>query len=379
MTEHRAPGIDPSSAAEKVIHEFIGGGGGLVLDLPRIRTRAQELVRYSAGSGVRLLHTVKASSHPDVLAMAAETGLGFDVTNRTELGRVPGPAGSRFVSVTPTTLSTPEISELGSLLGKGEIQRLHLDSPDQVETYCRETPPGPIGLRLNFAPDAWGDGTRARRFSRFGIRDAALAAVAALVEGSGHEVAWLHLHNASEENDAESFAVALRLMTERAALFGGSVRGFNLGGGLPGRADAAEIGELLRSLRAAAPAEVDLTVEPGRWWSRDAGYLVAEVLDVKAAEKCVFVVVGSSSESRRWSVPTMPSWSSYPGADGLPYVVAGCSAFEQDFLGQVSPRDGYDVPKKGDWVVLGGISSYSLELSTRFNGLSTPQHVVVGE
>lgn len=352
----------------------------MVFDFGRVADRFRALTAHTAGSRVRLLHTVKASSRPEVLRAAGAAGLGFDVTNLNEYATLrEAVSDPGFVSVTPTSLRPEDIATVGRMLRDGEVQRVHLDSPAQVDLFCRHTPGGPLGLRLNIPSQDWGEDVNAYRYSRFGVRDVDLAHAAETAARYGNEVRWLHVHNASEHNDALSFSRALELILERAARLAGSVEAVNLGGGLPRDLDAPSVARMARELAYLLPEQAELVLEPGRWWGEGAGFLVAQVLDVKPAEKCVFVVIDASSEVRRWSVPTVPSWGPDPHAGDLPYVIAGSSAFEQDFFGQVRPSPGNPTPESGDWVVLGNISSYSLELATGFNGVRTPVHMVGGK
>lgn len=340
----------------------------LVVDVGAISTRMRDLVTRSRVSGARLLHTVKSSAHPSILRAAHQAGLGFDVTNPVELERLlavlPQPG---FVSLTPTSLSSEDMAVVAARRQAGILDRMHLDSLDQLRRWVTVAEPGPVGLRLNMAPSAWPVDVPARRVSRFGLPERDLPAAVEVARSSGHEIAWLHLHNASEKNSEASFIEGLKLVMSCAAAIGPSVRGVNLGGGLPA-VGAEAIASLLADLTTAAP-DVDLTLEPGRWWSRNAVHLETSVLDVKVGDRCVFVVVSAGSELRRWSVPLLPAMGPHPDAPLLPYVVCGVTAYEQDFFGQVEPTTGAPVPKAGDELVMRGMSTYSLELATAFNGV----------
>ncbi|GHJ56222.1 hypothetical protein Nm8I071_55290 [Nonomuraea sp. TT08I-71] len=375
MAEHWAPGLVPSPTAEKAIRRAMDGSSTLVLDLPAMSRSMSLLSAEARRAGLRLLHTVKASSLPVVLREASKHGLGFDVSNQREWATVTSALGhGHVISLTPSTLPPGELAWAGQMLRTGKIARLHVDSVRQLETLVSCTSPGPIGLRLNIRDDAWPPDVPARRVSRFGVPEEATDAVLDVVNRTGHQVAWLHLHNASEKNNADSFTQSLKLMLHRAAAFGGTIRQVNLGGGLP-NLPAHELGGLFGSLTRAAP-DVEIVLEPGRWWSRGSVSLVTQILDIKVGPRCVFVVINTGSESRRWSVPTMPTLGPDPHRPDLPYVLCGVSAYEQDYFGQVTPDPDADVPKVGDWLVLGGLSTYSVELSTNFNGLRTDIIVV---
>ena len=371
MAEHRAPGLTPSPAAEQAIRRAAGAGSALVIDLPTLSGAMAELAARAGRHGIRLLHTVKASSLPPVLRAARRHGLGFDVSNRAEWetlrDAMPDPG---FVSLTPSTLPPAELGWAAGRLRAGGIDRLHLDSLDQLRRFAGQAAPGPVGLRLSMAADAWPPDVPARRVSRFGLPERDDAAAAGLAARAGQEIAWLHLHNASEQNTAVSFTHALSLMLKRAAGLGAAVRQLNLGGGLP-KLPAGELDALFADLAAAVPPGTEIVLEPGRWWGRDAVRLVTRVLDVKVGDRCVFVVVDSGAEFRRWSVPSLPVLGPHPDGPGLPYVVCGVSAYEQDFFGQATPVAGAPVPAAGDVLVLGGLSTYSAELATSFNGVHT--------
>jgi diaminopimelate decarboxylase len=376
VAEHWTPGLTPSPAAEKAIRQVMDGGSGLVIDVPTIGHAMERLTGAARRYDIELLHTVKASSLPAVLRTAHGHGLGFDVSNRGEweavTAAVPDP---HLLSLTPSTLAPADLAWAGDLLGSGRLDRVHLDSLQQLRDFVGRTPPGPVGLRLNFAEDSWPPDVPARRLSRFGVSEQDDAAAVRAVQDSGHEIAWLHLHNASEKNTTASFVHAATLMMQRAGRLGGAVRQLNLGGGLPKTA-VGEIEELFAALRRIVPADVAIMLEPGRWWGRESVTLVAQILDIKIGARCVFVVVDTGSEYRRWSVPATPAFGPHPGRPDLPYVICGVSAYEQDFFGQVTPSGTARPPEAGDWLVLGGLSTYSAELATNFNGVRTEIIVV---
>lgn len=370
---------DPSQAAARAIAEAVSNdptcGSILVVDVGRIAARMQELHLLARRDDIRMLHTVKASSRAEILAVAAAAGLGFDVSNESELALVRGAvADPDWVSFTPSSLNARSLRSLAELVKDGRVNRFHLDSLTQLKRWIDVAEPGPVGLRLNISPEAWPDNVVARRVSRFGLPERDLPAAQALVKGHGSHIAQLHVHNASENNDIRSFTESLALMLERGRECAPQLSGVNLGGGLP-KTSAVEIAPMFAQLRAIAP-DLEIVIEPGRWWSMESVHLVTEVLDVKISDRCVFVVVSAGSESRRWSVPNLPSLGPHPDAPDRPYVICGATAFEQDFMGQVAPDPDAPIPAVGDRLVLGGFSTYSVELLTQFNGVTTAVRMV---
>lgn len=367
----------PSPAAGAAIDEAAArpASSSLVVDVATIAERMRGLVAAARTSGIRLLHTVKSSTTPEVLRAADGAGLGFDVSNAREIRSVED-AGvvAPWLSCTPTSLPEDAMRALVPLAHERRLRRMHLDSVRQLDQWLTVAGSGPVGLRLNVAPEAWPDGVPARRVSRFGVRESELGAASTVATRHGSSVEWLHLHNASEENTVASFTAGLDLILERARACAPELRSVNLGGGLP-RESAGELAAMFATLRRQAP-DVELVLEPGRWWSRGCVHLVTEVLDLKVTDRCVFVVVASGSEARRWSAPVLPPLGPHPDAPALPYVVCGATAYEQDFLGQVDPDPHARPPRVGDRLVMGGLSTYSIELLTHFNAVTTETRIV---
>lgn len=367
----------PSGAVVAAIDEAAAhpSSSTLVVDLARISERMRRLVALARTSRIRLLHTVKSSNTPEVLKAAAGAGLGFDVSNAHEIRSVEDAAGDDpWLSCTPTSLSFDAMRSLAVLTLAHRVRRIHLDSLPQLDQWLTVAGRGPVGLRLNIASDAWPEGVPARRVSRFGVPERDLGAARDLAERHGSRVEWLHLHNASEENTVASFTTGLDLILERSRACAPELSSVNLGGGLP-RESPEVLSAMFATLRAQAP-DVELVIEPGRWWSEGFVHLVTEILDLKVTSRCIFVVVASGSEARRWSAPVLPALGPHPDAPTAPYVVCGATAFEQDFLGQVEPDPDARSPKVGDRLVLGGLSTYSVELLTHFNAVITETRIV---
>lgn len=348
---------------------------GIVADLDALDARSAVAAAAGAEHGVRFLCAVKASTHPEVLRRAAAHGLGFDVANAGELTRVLAAAPGAMVSLTSPALPIEERGPLFAAFAAGDIQRWHCDSLDQLRQLCAACPGSTVGVRVNLDGLAVPDDVPLWRSSRFGIQLDQLPTARRIAEAHGCRLRWLHTHNGSEENTTAGFVFAAEQIVAAAGRYGIDLAALDLGGGMFAEPSAAAIGELVGAVRRATGPDVELVLEPGRWWLADCAALVTRVLEVKETADFVALVLDVGLMSHlQWSdflrIPTLGQLT--PG-DARPWRVCGRTCFEEDWLDESErvpvAADG-PIPQVGDYFVLGNVSGYSVELSCEFNGVA---------
>jgi diaminopimelate decarboxylase len=347
---------------------------GVVADLDALAARYAVAAAAGAAHDVRFLCAVKASTHPDVLALAAEHGLGFDVANAAEIDAVRAVAPDAPLSLTAPALPLEDRDTLHKSFAAGEIHRWHCDSLGQLEELCAASPHSTVGVRVNLDGLDVPDGIPLWRPSRFGIRLDQLPEARRIAEAHGCALRWLHTHNASEENTLASYVFAVEQVMSAARRHGIDVAALDLGGGVFVDPAPDALGEFLGTLRTAAGPEVELTLEPGRWWLADCAALVTRVLDLK--ETAAFVVLlldfGLMSHLQWSDFLRIPTFRRLAPGDERPWRICGRTCFEEDWLHEdekVPVTEDGALPAIGDYVVLGNVSGYSIELSCDFNGV----------
>jgi diaminopimelate decarboxylase len=356
----------PAGRRDALLAAAAGHRLGLVGDLDHLEERYGTATAAAAEHGIELLCAVKASTHPEVLGLAAAYGLGFDVANAVELAHVPAGAGT--VSLTSPALPAAEKDELFAAFRAGRVTRWHADSLAQLAELCDRCPGTTVGVRVNLDGLDVPAGLPLWQPSRFGIPLTDLGRARAVAEARGCRLRWLHTHNASEVNDTASFAFAAREIVRAAAAHGVDLEVLDLGGGVLG--PPGSLGELFGAVRAAAGPGVGVVLEPGRWWLTDCITLVTQVLEVKHLGPRSYLVLDMGTMNHlQWADYLRQPVLAPAGA----WRVCGRSCFEEDWLDEEEPvpvRDGGYEPRAGDYYALGNVSGYAVELATAFNGLA---------
>jgi diaminopimelate decarboxylase len=332
----------------------------LVFDVATIARTMAAVATAAHGAGIRALFAAKSFPHPHILALAAELLDGFDVASVAELAAV---AADKIVSV-----ADPSGAAVAHARGARAIAVC--ETVDQV----RAAPPGAdIAIRVSAsitgtdpAIGAVLDGTGRRR-SRFGLDDR--AAIAAMVDAAAGRRVGLHVHHGAVVAAAASRFVT----TARAALALVDVAPafLDLGGSWQGIAD---LPGAFAELRAAVPAGIELLVEPGRLYTRDAGFACGPILAARDLGDRALRVVGLSRICHlRWSHVELVHRAPHPGR-GRTVLVVGPTCFEDDVVGEwvCDPAD----VEPGMRVVVRSVTGYAVAWNTGFGGVP-PADVVL--
>lgn len=350
---------------------------GVVGDLRALEQRYARAAQAAATHGVELLCAVKASTHPEVLSRAAQFGLGFDVANAPELAHARAAGPSALVSLTSPALPIAERGPLLAAFARGEIQRWHCDSIDQLDELARACPGTTVGVRVNLDGLAVPEGMPVYRSSRFGIRLDQLAVAREVAAAHGCRLRWIHIHNGSEQNDTASYVYAAEQIVAAARASGLDLESIDLGGGLLVEPTVEALGTFFAAVRHAAGPDVQVMFEPGRFWLTDCISLVTQVLGVKEIGDKVLLVLDFGTMSHlQWSeFLHIPTLGQLVPDDPRPWRISGRSCYEEDMLWPEEKvpvdRDG-PIPRVGDCIVLGNVTGYSIELGCDFNGVARP-------
>jgi len=354
---------------------------GLIGDLGAIDHRYAAAAEAATEHGVELLCAVKASTRPEVLALAVQHGLGFDIANAREYAHAvaAAEAAGRDVrlSLTSPALPTHERAELYAAFRAGRIARWHCDTLAQLAELAEHCPGTAVGIRVNLNGLDIPEGMPLWRPSRFGIRLEELDTARQIAAARGCVLRWLHTHNASEVNDTASFVFAAEQIVAAARAHRLDLQSVDLGGGLLSEPTHEALSGFFAAVRRAAGPGVEVLAEPGRFWLTDCISLVTQVLEVKHSAGQAYLVLDMGSMNHlQWSdhlrIPTLARLAAGAGEPDRQWRVCGRSCYEEDWLDEeeVVPvtADGV-MPVPGDYLVLGNVSGYSDELACDFNGL----------
>lgn len=263
-----------------------------VYDLETVRQRARALRSLRAVD--RIFYAMKANWHPAILEAVLAEGIGIECVSPGELDRV------RAVSPTLSPdriLYTPNFSSRDDYRAGLDLGvHMTVDALYPLEHWAELFDGRDLILRLD---TGWGSGHDERvvtggQSSKFGIAFDDLPAARDLVERAGGRVVGLHAHLGSGIRQPDHWAAVATVLGELRGDFP-HLELINVGGGL-GVPEMAgdpmlDLGAVDASLAALAAAQADLEIwmEPGRFLVSEAGVLLARVTQVKEKSDVRFV------------------------------------------------------------------------------------------
>jgi diaminopimelate decarboxylase len=322
----------------------------------------------AARHGVRVLFAAKSFPAREVVELAAARLGGLDLAGPEERA-----LGVRAAHV---SITDPGLDAAGLRALAAERLSITCETVAQVEAARRARPDAAIALRVSMSAvvpgdDAIGalqagDGHRRSRFGVDGVDDwRALRELAAAARGAP---IGLHVHSAGVvPASAARWAAIARGLVEVAARCELAPAFVDLGGSWHGVGGTdAELELSIAAVRAAVPSAIDVVIEPGRLFTRGAGYAVGEVLAARAlADRALCVVSLSRLAHLRWSPVELVARPPRAGTGGK-VTFAGATCFEDDVIGDWTLAS---APVVGQRVMWAGVSGYSAAWNRAFSGV----------
>ncbi|MDC0936118.1 hypothetical protein OAS39_07510 [Pirellulales bacterium] len=285
----------------------------------------------------------------------------------------------------------------------GDDKALHISSPylgiDVIEPFLRSTDfisfnslsqfrrqvprlrnKVSVGLRINpnlsfVSDDRYNP---CRRQSKLGVPIEELAATPSSLGFTGLSHAGLHFHSNCESRDFGHLLQTVSLIAERCASILDEVTWINLGGGyLFNAADARDdFIAAVRLLRNRHSLEV--FIEPGAAFVREAGYLVSTVVDRFSRDGKLIAVLDTTVNH----MPEVFEFQFEPDVlgtseDGVHrYILAGCSCLAGDLFGEYGFDEALGI---GDRVVFENVGDYTTTKWHYFNGINLPSIYMLTE
>ena len=206
--------------------------------------------------------------------------------------------------------------------------------------------------------------------SRLGVKIADFRAD--LLEG----IDGLHFHTLCEQG-ADALAATLEAVEEKFGKYLYGMKWLNFGGGHHITREGYDIPLLKQLIRHVQETyDVAVYLEPGEAVALNAGFLVAEVLDVQTDGN---VILNTSAACHMPDVIEMPYrppviGAGEAGAKAHTYTLAGPTCLAGDTIGTYS----FDAPLiVGDRLVFGDMAIYTMVKNNTFNGMPLPNIIAV--
>ena len=342
-----------------------------------IVSRCEHLKKIADEANCNLLYSIKALTLPWVLDLIEPYVHGFSASSLFEAAA----ARDSLTSGSTVHLTTPglrpdQITQISNICDyisfntMSQWMRHKDDMADNLE----------IGLRVNpevsFLDDPRYDPCRA--YSKLGISACAINEALGRSSPASQGISGLLFHNNCNSPDLREVLVSVqKLETEIDQVLGG-LKWINLGGGYLFDKDSTNhdaFYEAVASLQTKYGLEV--YIEPGSAFVRDAGFLVSKVLDLIESEDRSIAVLDTT-------VNHLPESFEYEWRPDIlmdveggryPYIIAGATCLAGDVFGEYAFANPLEI---GSTVVMYGVGAYNLVKAHTFNGLPLPSIYSLG-
>ena len=349
-----------------------------LFDAAEAARRARAWAALASGAApVEAFYPYKCNRHPRLRAIAAEAGLGAEVTAPVDLeSALAALPGSRVVLQGPS----PSSGALDRALAAGAL--VGVDGPEDAEALLARA--RAVGASPRYLLRLRPSSARAEQ-AAFGMPARGLVALARrIVRGKGPAPEGIAFHLGTRIGSAAPFIAAVREAAgaaEALADGGAPVRVLDVGGGFPsvleasaGRAgggeEARRVADEVRREAARRFPAARVLAEPGRAIAADAFHLVARVVGVRGRS----VRLDASRMSHAFFVPrgrhaflVRPlRGATAPASEIRGPLAVGLDAF--------SAAERVGRPRAGDLVVIAGVGAYNLIAANEWAG-SLPETV----
>ena len=356
-----------------------------VYDASKILKRIEELRQFDV-----IRYAQKACSNLAILDLVRRHGVVVDAVSSGEIYRAQA-AGFAATGTPPPIVFCADLFDRKALEQVIALDiHVNVGSADMIEQLGENGGPRNISLRIN---PGFGHGHSQKtntggEQSKHGIWHDELESCLAVAQQHDLTVTGLHMHIGSG-SDFEHLAQVCGAMEQCAQVVGSSLTSVSAGGGLPipyrdGEAslDIGRYFELWDATRNRLAASFDhpvsLEIEPGRYLSAEAGYLITEIRAIKKMGANTFYLVdaGFNDLARPIMYGAYHPISLTPKdgnsqRPGQPVVVGGplCESgdiFTQEEGGFVCTRE-LPVANVGDFLVIECAGAYGFVMASNYN------------
>jgi len=357
-----------------------------------IGARHDELAQACASHPTLLCYAVKANSSQAVLRTLARRGAGADIVSGGELARAIAagiPAGKIVFSGVGKL-----DAEIDAAISAG-LRAINVESAEElarVATRARALGQRvAVALRVNpdIDPDTHPYLATGLRESKFGVAMAEAEALALTAAGTPElQLVGLACHIGSQIAEAAPFLAAferLRGLVLRLRARGVVLQQLDLGGGLgiayTGEEPTLDVAGFGAAVTAAARSlELELVLEPGRFFVGNAGVLLTRVIGRKRGEARSFAIVDAAmNDLIRPALygayhPIVPVDEAAAGRPPLRADVVGPVCECGDFLGleRLLPW-----PEPGELLAVLGAGAYGMAMASTYNSRPLAAEVMV--
>ncbi len=337
-----------------------------------LRAVARQAALISERTRCELLYTLKACALVPVLETLADHVQGFATSSVFEarLADSARSSGQSLHCYSPA-YSSDDVESTLSL-----ADYLSFNSLTQLDLAATlNTGQASLGLRINpelsFVAEPRYDPSRPG--SKLGVPLSSIERIARMPDG----LEGAHIHNNCESNDLSQLAQSSEALSDALKRID-DLRWVNLGGGyyLGPETDTSPLEQVVGRLRSDYGAKV--FIEPGTALAQQAGFLVAEALDVFSNDGTDIVVldISTSHMPEVFEYQYTPAVSRPDVDEGNPTRLAGRTCLAGDIFGDYHFQDPVRI---GERITVMDAGAYSHSRAVPFNGIPIPSVYIFRE
>ena len=339
-----------------------------------IRQRCQHIRRIADKAGCKLLYSLKALTLPWVLELIGPHVQGLSVSSLYE-SMIARDVLDELKEGGSVHITTPGLrpGEVGKI--SEYCDYLSFNSISQWQRHKDGLAAGlEIGLRVNpevsFLDDPRYDPCRA--YSKLGTSIHAVKEALGQNSPASLGLSGLLIHNNCNSPDFQELLLTVQKLESELGHVLDNTKWINLGGGYLFDKDTVNLDAFygaVASLKSQHGLEV--FIEPGSAFVRDAGFLVSTVLDlIDNGGKAIAILDTSVNHlPESFEYQWRPDILSDTEAGPHHYIIAGSTCLAGDVFGEYSFAEPLEIGSK---VVMYGVGAYNLVKAHTFNGLPLP-------
>ena len=343
-----------------------------VFDERIILGQLETAARLRARCGCKVLYALKPLLCPFVFELMNPWLDGFAASSLFEarLARSVAVAGGG-VHITTPGFREAEIAELDALCDFVAFNSL----PQLRRLGPRVGSAVKCGLRVNPELSLVADNryNPCRPHSKLGVPINALRQELRRRPALIEKIGGFHFHSNCDAPNFDPLLATVRHVADRLGDWLPQIRWMNLGGGylLDASTPAEPLLEAIAMLRSLSGPALDVFIEPGAGFVREAGVLVAEVIDLfRSGGQSVAVLDTTVNHAPEiFEYQFEPDIAGHDDNGEYEYLLAGSSCLAGDVMGEYA----FAAPLRvGSRVVLTNLGAYALVKAQMFNGINLP-------
>jgi carboxynorspermidine decarboxylase len=343
-----------------------------VLDERIIRGHLETAAHLRARCGCKVLYALKPLACPFVLELMNPWLDGFAASSLFEARLVRSVAGEAGrVHITTPGLREAEMPELDTLcdfVAFNSLQQMRRLAPGLGSVVK-------CGLRVNPGLSLVADEryNPCRPHSKLGVPIDALRQELRRRPELGATIGGLHFHSNCDASSFDPLLGTVRHLADRLRDWLPQMRLINLGGGylLDPSTRTEPLLEAIEILRSRSGSALEVFIEPGAGFVREAGYLVAEVIDLfRSGGRSIAVLDTTVNHAPEiFEYQFEPDVAGHDDDGEYEYLLAGSTCLAGDVMGEYA----FTAPLRiGSRVVLTNLGAYALVKAHMFNGVNLP-------